>query len=79
MISLKSIFLLFLSITVTNIHQTNFDSKNISDEVYSSYVDPEECYSIGKAYGDCGIFPDNQFKGQGIKIGIIDNGIPMSL
>ena len=45
----------------------------------SSLVDPGEgdyMYTAGKAFADVGIFPDRQFKGDGIKIGFIDAGIP---
>ena len=46
---------------------------------FSSRVDPEDCYSLGKAFGDVGVFPNKEFNGTGIKIGIIDDGIPYNL
>ena len=42
-------------------------------------LDPEECYPTAKALGDVGIFEDRPYRGAGIKIGIIDEGIPKSL
>ena len=46
---------------------------------FSSMLDPEECYPTAKALGDVGIFEDRPYRGAGIKIGIIDEGIPKSL
>lgn len=51
----------------------------ISDPLFSSMLDPEECYPTVKAFGDVGLFEDRPYRGAGIKIGIIDEGIPKSL
>lgn len=51
----------------------------ISDPSFSSMLDPEECYPTVKAFGDVGLFEERPYKGAGIKIGIIDEGIPESL
>ena len=74
--------LTFLSIVLFGINYFSFDKTCIFKESilnYSSMIDPEECYSAGRAFGDVGIFPNRQYKGEGIKIGIIDDGIPSNL
>lgn len=42
-------------------------------------IDPEEVYSTGKLLGDIGIFNGESYDGTGIKIGIIETGIPEGL
>lgn len=63
-----------------NVQETNLNgSVKENDIVFSSMNDPEERYSYGKALGDVGVFPDRQYKGEGIKIGIIDKGFPFDM
>ena len=64
----------------TQIHAFEIKTRDeISDPLFSSMLDPEECYPTVKAFGDVGIFEDRPYRGAGIKIGIIDEGIPKSL
>ena len=64
----------------TQIHAFETKTRDeISDPLFSSMLDPEECYPTAKALGDVGIFEDRPYRGAGIKIGIIDEGIPKSL
>ena len=63
----------------TQIHAFETKTRDeISDPLFSSMLDPEECYPTAKALGDVGIFEDRPYRGAGIKIGIIDEGIPKS-
>lgn len=61
----------------TQIHAFETKTRDeISDPLFSSMLDPEECYPTAKALGDVGIFEDRPYRGAGIKIGIIDEGTP---
>lgn len=69
-----------ITIIISNCFYTNYHGANhINDYDFSSYIDPEECYSIEKACEDIGVFNEMNYDGQGIKIGIVENGIPENL
>ena len=63
----------FMSVVLTNICYNVCYSSNPD---FSSKYDPEECYSTAKSFGDVGVFPDRDYDGTGMRIGIIENGIP---
>ena len=67
----------FMSVVLTNICPLlKVNVCYSSNPDFSSKYDPEECYSAAKSFGDVGVFPDRDYDGTGIRIGIIENGIP---
>ena len=74
MLFASAIHFISLPVCAKSVGQTTYQTEE--DELFSSLVDPEECYSAGKALGDVGVFPSRSYKGDGIKIGVIDRGIP---
>lgn len=70
MLFATAIHFISLPVCAKSVGQTTYQTEE--DELFSSLVDPEECYSAGKALGDVGVFPSRSYKGNGIKIGVID-------
>lgn len=60
-------------------HLSSVNETQSSSLDMSANVAPEEEYSLAKAMGDVGVFPDNEYKGTGVKIGVLESGIPSDL
>ena len=71
-------FLLLISLCYFPFNCSNIKAKK-EGQTFSSMIDPEEYYSSGRAYGDIGVFPNREYHGSGIKIGIIDDGVPQNI
>lgn len=67
-----------LSLSFVN-NSKNQQKEKYNNPLFSSMIDPEEVYSTGKLLGDIGIFNGESYDGTGIKIGIIEAGIPKGL
>lgn len=80
---MKIILAALFSFSLFNyVHVEKFVNNNAIDSStihFSSKIDPEECYSIARAFGDVGIFPNRSYKGEGIKIGLIDTALPLDI
>lgn len=67
-----------LSLSFVN-NSKNQQKEKYNNPLFSSLIDPEEVYSTGKLLGDIGVFNGASYDGTGIKIGIIETGIPEGL
>lgn len=71
--------ILFISLICFDYFKNNENINYNLSPSYSSKFDPEECYSVGRAFSDVGVFPEREFYGEGIKIGIIEHYLPDDL